>query len=71
MTELGIKSGLILKNSLIICGFLSNLEIEKKVGNTLFSKKDSRGSRKAEVQLFPVSPFSLQLLWTLTRTKEE
>jgi hypothetical protein len=48
------------------------LEVENKSATPYSSKGTREGPRKAEDYIsLPLSPFSLQLIWTLTRAKEE
>jgi hypothetical protein len=47
--------------------FLNGLEVENKSATPYSLKRTREGPEKLKIN-FPFSPFSLQLIWTLTRT---
>jgi hypothetical protein len=70
--QIRVRFGYNSEKSLNNSRFLNILEVENKSATLYSSKRARGGSRKAENYFsLPLSPFSFQLIWTLTRPKEE
>jgi hypothetical protein len=68
--QIRVRIGYNSEKSLNNSPFLNSLEVENKSATPYSSKRTREDPEKLKT-IFPLSPFSLQLIWTLTRTKEE